>query len=137
MPRDITLRPFMDFPTMRLMSLLDDEDVWPTGAGNPGGLSISEDEKYVYVDAALPGVDADDIEMTFHNNVLKIHGKAKEEERKDRKNYRMMTQEFSYQVAVRDVDANEEPEATTKNGVLQVRFAKSKAAQPKKISVKK
>lgn len=137
MPRDLISRPFWDFPTMRLMSLLDDEEALPTGAGNPGGLSISEDEHSVYVDAALPGVDSDDIEMTYHNGVLKIHGKTKEEEKKDRKHYRMMTSEFSYQVAVREVDQNVEPEATTSNGVLHVVFAKSKAAQPKKISVKK
>jgi HSP20 family protein len=137
MPHDIISRPFWDFPNMRLMSLWDDEDTTPAGAGNPGGLSISEDAHNVYVDAAIPGVEADDVEMTYHNNILKIHGKVQEEEKKDRKNYRMMTSEFSYQVAVRDVDPNQDPEATVKNGVLHVTFAKSKAAQPKKISVKK
>lgn len=134
MPRDIIARPFWDFP---MMSLLDDEDTWPTVGGSPSGLSISEDDKYVYVEAALPGVDPEDVETTYHNNVLKIHGKAKTEEKKDRKNYRTMTSEFSYQVTIRDVDSNEEPEATSKNGVLEIKFAKSKAAQPKKITVKK
>lgn len=136
MPNDLVMRPFWDFTPFRMSSLIDD-DFWPTVSQGNGGLSISEDDKYVYIEAAVPGVDPDEVEMTFHNGVLKIHGKAKQEEKKDRKNYRSMTSEFSYQVAVRDVDPNEDPEATCKNGVMEVKFAKSKAAQPKQIKVKK
>ncbi len=136
MPNDLVMRPFWEFSPFRMSSLLDDE-MWPTTPAGSGGLSISEDDTYVYVEAAMPGVDPDDVEMTFHNGVLKIHGKAKQEEKKDRKNYRTMTSEFSYQVSVRDVDVNEDPEATCKNGVMEVKFAKSKAAQPKQIKVKK
>ncbi len=137
MPNDLVMRPFWDFTPLRMPSIFDDEDMWPVAQHGSGGLSISEDDRYVYIEAAVPGVDPDAVEMTFHNGVLKIHGKAKQEEKKDRKNYRTMTSEFSYQVAIRDVDANEEPEATCKNGVMEVKFAKSKAAQPKQIKVKK
>jgi HSP20 family protein len=119
MPDDMMLRPFWNFPSMRLMSLVDDEESWMS-ASHPGGLSISEDDQFVYVEAAVPGVDPDAVEMTFHNGVLKIHGKAHQEEKKDRKNYRSMTSEFSYQVALRDVDHNEDPEASCKNGILEV-----------------
>jgi HSP20 family protein len=136
MPHDIIPRSFFDFPNMRLMSIWEDEDNLMSSGGNPGGLSISEDESYVYIDAAIPGVNPDEVEMTYHNGILKIHGKINEE-KKERKNYRMMTSEFSYQVAVREIDQNEEPEATCKNGILHVRFTKSRAAQPKKITVKK
>jgi HSP20 family protein len=136
MPNDLVMRPFWDFSPFRMSSLLDDEDSWPTAGYSNGGLSISEDDGSVYIEAAVPGVNPEDVEMTFHNGILKIHGKSKSEEKKDRKNYRSMTNEFSYQVAVRDVDSNVEPEATCKNGVMEVKFAKSKAAQPKQIKVK-
>jgi HSP20 family molecular chaperone IbpA len=75
--------------------------------------------------------------MTFHNGILKIHGKSKKAEKQDRKNYKTMTSEFSYQIALRDIDPNVDPEARCKNGVMEVTFAKSKAAQPKQIKVQK
>ncbi len=137
MPNDLVMRPFWDFTPLRMSSFFDDEDMWSVTQHGSGGLSISEDDAYVYIEAAVPGVAPDAVEMTFHNGILKIHGKAKQEEKKDRKNYRTMTSEFSYQVAIRDVDSNEEPEATCKNGVMEVKFAKSKAALPKQIKVKK
>lgn len=137
MPNDLVMRPFWDFSPFRMSSLIEDEDLWPTVGHSGGGLSISEDDGHVYVEAAVPGVNPDDVEMTFHNGILKIHGKAQQEEKKDRKNYRMMTSEFSYQVSIRDVDTNVDPEATCKNGVMEVKFAKSKAAQPKQIKVRK
>jgi HSP20 family protein len=95
------------------------------------------DENNIYVDEDLPGVNQKDVELTYHKGVLRITGKANHEEKKDRKSYRTMTSEFSYQVVVPgEIDQNEEPEATTKHGVMTVTFVKSKASQPKKIAVK-
>lgn len=135
MARDLAPNAFWSFPSLRFSSLMDD-DFWSTNPTN-SGLSISEDDKHIYVEAALPGVDPKDVELTFHKGILRITGKASQEEKKDRKNYRTMTSEFSYQVAVPgEIDPTAEPEATTRHGVMTVKFAKSKEAQPKKISVK-
>ena len=49
----------------RLSSLLDDEDMWPSVGSQATGLSITEDEKNVYVDAAVPGVDPENVDVTF------------------------------------------------------------------------
>jgi HSP20 family protein len=137
MPLDIVPNAFWTFPGMRLSSLFDEDDDRWMMSSNPSGLSISEDENHIYVDAALPGVNPKDVELTYHKGVLRITGKANHEEKKDRKSYRTMTSEFSYQVVVPgEIDQNEEPEATTKHGVMTVTFVKSKASQPKKIAVK-
>ena len=121
------------FPTMR--SWDEDED-WGLSTTSPSSLSISEDEKHVFVEAALPGVDPKDVEITFDKGVVWIKGETKFEE-KGKKYYRKAASHFSYRVAVPgEIDANKEPEATSKNGVMTVAFAKSPASQPKKITVK-
>lgn len=126
------------FPFSTVPSLWNDEDDWVTTQSTPSGLSVSEDEKNVYVEAALPGIDPKNIEMTYHNGYLWIRGEVKEEQKdKTRKYYRQSTQSFSYRVAVPgDVNEQTEPEATYKHGVMTVAFAKSPKAQPKKIQIK-
>ncbi len=136
---EIVPRSIFDIP--RLSSFFD-EDEWLSfpQASNAmsNNVSISEDDKNVYVEAAVPGINPDDIEMTFDKGLLWIRGENKEEEGdKKKKYYRRAVQSFSYRIAVPgDVDLNVEPEASSANGVIKVVFAKSAQAQPKKISIK-
>lgn len=54
----VDIKKFLTFPTLRMPSLIEDlldETVMDT---IPSGLSISEDERNVYVDAAMPGIDS-------------------------------------------------------------------------------
>ena len=122
----------------RIPSLLEeDEDLWPavTSAFSTG-LSISEDDKKIYVEATVPGLDPKDVDVTFEKGFLWIKGEAKDEE-EGKKFYRKRQQSFSYRVAVPgEIDQNIEPTASCKNGVMTVTFAKSPKMQPKKISVK-
>ena len=116
----------------------DIEDLLPGFPANAAlsGLSISEDDKNVYVEAAVPGVDAKAIDATVHKGTLWIKGEVKEEEEK-KKYYRKATSSFSYRIALPDsVDATKEPAAVCSNGVMKVTFAKSPKTQPKKITVK-
>ncbi len=104
--------------------------------GTLNGLSIFEDDKNVYVEAAVPGVDPKNVDVTFDKGVLWIKGEVKEEE-KSKKYYRKASSVFSYRVTVPgEVDWKKEPAATCKNGAMRVTFAKSPKAQPKKIAVK-
>lgn len=124
---------FWRFPTVS--SFWDDDEDWVLANSTPSGLSISEDDKHVYVSAALPGVDPKDVEVTFDKGILWIKGETKEEE-KDKKYYRKATSSFSYQAALPgELDPNIEPQATTKNGITTIVFTKSPKSQPKKISV--
>ena len=115
----------------------DDEDFLPMSS-SPTGVSISEDEKHVYVQAALPGVSPDDVEMTFDKGTLWIKGEKKEEEEdKKKKFYRKATSSFSYRVVVPgEIDLGKDPEAESKDGMMTVTFTKHPKAQPKKIAVK-
>lgn len=136
MANGLTQRSFWTFPALRMPSLMEDlfeETVLNT---TPSGLSISEDDKSVYVEAALPGIGQKDIEVTFDNGILRISGEAKEEEKK-KKYYRKATNAFSYRVALpSDINPKVAPEATFKNGMMTVVFKKTTKSEPKKIEIK-
>ena len=87
----------------------------------------------------MPGLDSDDIEVTYHKGQLWLRGEKKEEvESKKKKYYRYSSNSFSYRLAVPgDIDEKSEPDAEYKNGVMKVTFKKLAEAQPKKIQVKK
>ncbi len=125
---------FLDFPRMR--NLFEEEVGVDTEGKFISGLAVSEDDKNVYVEAALPGVDPKEVEVTFDKGVIWVKGEKKEEE-KGKKFYRKATRVFSYRLSVPgDVDLEAEPEAVQENGVVKLIFAKTKAVQPKKIAVR-
>lgn len=128
---------FLSFPSVPLPSIWNEDDSWFTTPHSPSGVSISEDEKNVFIEAALPGIDPAHIDITYEKGYVWIKGEAKEEEEdKKRKYYRHATKSFSYRIAVPgDIDAASEPTATYKHGVMTVTFQKSPKAQPKKIPV--
>ncbi|MDD5147746.1 MAG: Hsp20 family protein [Candidatus Daviesbacteria bacterium] len=136
MPNGLMLRDFWTFPKTMLPSIWEDL-VGETRLDTiPSGLSVSEDEKSYYVDAALPGLDPKDIEVTFDRGILHIRGEGKEEE-KGKKFYRKATSQFAYSVVVPEsLDSKKEPKVTYKNGMMHAIFEKVPAPKPKRIEVK-
>lgn len=101
------------------------------------GLTVSEDDSHIHVEAAVPGLKAGDIEVTFENGVLWIKGERKEEERdRNKKFYKKAMSSFSYHLAIpSQIDSSKEPEAVLENGIMKVTFSKIKKETPKKIHV--
>jgi HSP20 family protein len=134
---DLVPQSFWSFPSLR--PWLDDEDWLTSLPSTPSGLSISEDDKHVFVEAHLPGLKSEDIDVTYHKGELWIKGDKKDEEKdKNRKFYRTASSSYSYRVMVPgDVDESKEPDASYKDGVMTVTFDKLAKTQPKKIAVKK
>ncbi len=101
-------------------------------------LDISETEEAFEVEAALPGVKPDDVEVQVHGDTVTIKGKAKEEA--DEKGKDWLRRERRYGVFARsftlptDIDA-ENASADFENGLLKLRLPKSEAARPKTIKV--
>jgi len=138
MSDDLVPKSFWSFPSFRFPSFgdLDRDDEWMTIPGISNGLSVSEDEDKIYISAALPGVNPDQIEVTFDKGYLWVKGEVKEEG-DNKKYYRKALSSFSYRVAVPgELDQNKEPEATYKNGIMTVTFAKIPKTPPKKIMIK-
>jgi HSP20 family protein len=118
----------------------EEEERWPTASGfGSQDLSVYEDEKSVFVEASLPGLTPEEVEVTFQKGVLTISGNKKEEEEdKKRKYYRRASRMYSYRVAIPgNIDETQEPLAEFKNGIMKISFPKQKKAEPKKIPIKK
>lgn len=134
MALDLIPRSFWNFPS-RVNSMLDDDD-WASFLPS-SGLTVSEDENNVYVEAAVPGIDPQQVEVTFDKGVLWIRGSEEQTEGDEKKKYyRKASQAFSYRVAVPGEIDDSEPEATCKNGIMKVVFKKAPQTQPKRLTVK-
>ena len=117
-------RPLLSFPYF-------DEDFYENN-----GLSISEDEKAIYVEAQLPGIKSDEIEVTLDRGDVCIHAESRLED-KGKKYYRKASSAFSYRVHLPEkVDETIEPEANYVDGILKLSFKKTKGPAPKKINIK-
>ena len=102
-------------------------------------VSLSEDNSHVFVEANLPGLSKDDIEISLHEGILWIKGDCKKvEEDKERKYYCKASRSFSYRVALpTNINETEEPKAQYKDGVILITFNKLQKEQPKKITISK
>jgi HSP20 family molecular chaperone IbpA len=104
--------------------LWEEEEEWPEITMTEG-LDVYEEDDKVIVKAAVPGIPADKVEVTYEDGVLRIRGKyeEKEEEKKKRKVvYRMdRVTSFDYTTTLpRPVD-EKSIEAKVENGVVVVR----------------
>jgi len=107
------------------------------GAGNETGISVSEDAQNVYIEAQLPGVSPDDLDVSIHRNTLIVKGEKKEEQiDKNRKFYRRAKNSFFYQVELPAPVEEESEEAHYQDGALKLTFKKSQPIQIKKIAVR-
>ncbi len=134
---DLVPKSFWAFPSVK--PWFDDEDWLTSLPSSSSGLSVSEDEKSVFIEAHMPGLKPEDIEVTFQKGELWIRGDRKEEEKdKGRKYYRYASSSYSYRVLIPgEVDDKAEPEAEYKDGVMSITFPKAAKVLPKKIAVKK
>jgi len=102
-------------------------------------VDVSENEDGYVVKASMPGINPEDAEITFEDNVLKIKGEFSAEDEKEDENYHIRERRTgSFGRSIRfpvDVDA-EAVEATYTNGVLTLTVPKVEEVKPKRIAVK-
>ncbi len=102
-------------------------------------VNISEDRDHVYVRAELPGVKAEDLEITIQDNGLILRGQRKIATEGKEVNYHRREREagFFRRVVARPARVQaDKVEATCKDGVLTIRLAKPEEVKPRKIQVK-
>lgn len=131
-------RSLMNFPMMGFPSLWENlEEEWGSMT-NQQNISIMEDEKNIYIEAALPGLSTDEIELTIDKGILRIHGEKKEEkEEASKKIHCRAICSYNYRIALpQQIDEKNDPSATYKDGIIKLTFAKATAAQTKKIAIK-
>lgn len=102
-------------------------------------LSVTEDEKSYYVEAELPGLVLDDLELHIaEGNQLSIKGERKKPELEGANWHRQERGfgKFERTIALPSGVNPEKVSATFVDGVLTVSLAKVEAAQTRKIKVK-
>jgi len=116
---------------------------WPSGGFGLGSgvfpaLNLSEDGDTLFLEAEVPGVHADDLEISVEGSTLVLRGERKADSpdnvsyhRRERVNGR-----FSKSITLPyDVDADK-VEAQYKDGVLHLTLPKAEHAKPRSITVK-
>ncbi len=101
-------------------------------------VDVSEDGNEVTVRAELPGMNEKDIELTWHNGILRIRGEKKSEKEEKKKGYHY--RECSYGSFSRDIPLGDtvdwsNAKAKYKNGVLTVKLPKKESSR-KAIEIK-
>ncbi|MBS3750402.1 MAG: Hsp20/alpha crystallin family protein [Anaerolineales bacterium] len=103
-------------------------------------MDVTETEKEIKISVELPGMDAEDIDISMTGNRLSLKGEKREE--KEEKGERFYRSERSYGSFQRSIPLpeevqEEEIEATYINGVLNVNLPKSPGARKgtKKIEI--
>jgi len=95
------------------------------------------DDAYV-VEAELPGVKPEDVNLELVGNELAITGEIKERERKGTiRRQTRRTGRFDYRVSLPSHVDSQKVEASLNDGVLTVRVPKAERAQRRKIEIKK
>ncbi|MGI9289757.1 MAG: Hsp20/alpha crystallin family protein [Gammaproteobacteria bacterium] len=102
-------------------------------------VDIREEDERFLLEADLPGVDPDNIEVTMEDGILTIQGKRESEtneEQRGYKRYERISGNFLRRFTLPDTAKGDDISATTKHGVLEVTIPKQAKQLPRKISVK-
>jgi HSP20 family protein len=90
-------------------------------------LEMSETNKAYKITAELPGIDPDEVEVTFDDGILRIAGEKKEEREENERGYHLSERSYgSFERAVSLPSAAnpDKIDAKFKNGVLTITIAK-------------
>jgi HSP20 family protein len=143
-------------PTSELMSLRDSMDrlmdrLWGEGRGWPwprpemifGGealaLDMYETDDAIVVEAAVPGVQPEEIDVQVSGSTLTIKGERKEEKREEQASYiykERRFSSFSRSVTLPTAVNVDQATAEFEHGVLMLTLPKSEAVKPKSIQIK-
>lgn len=129
----IRMRPWY----MPMMSPFDDEQ---SEGVETGGINLYEKAGIVYVEAPVPGIPADKVEVTYSDGQL--HIRANQEEKVEDKDQKKIVHKmersvsFAYSAIMPTSIDDKSIEAEVKDGVVYVKAKVAEAAKPKKIIVK-
>jgi HSP20 family protein len=104
-------------------------------------LQMTETAKAYKISAEIPGMEPEDVEVTFEDGLLRIAGEKKEEREESERDYRFSERSFGAFERLIELPSAANPEkidAKFKNGVLTVTIAKTgeEKRNIRKISIK-
>lgn len=101
-------------------------------------LDVVENSDEYVVKASVPGVNPDDLEITFNNNTLTIKGELKEEKEVEEARYHLRERHYGTFARSLTLPAGIQAEKIQANfdaGVLSLRLPKAEEVKPKKIAI--
>jgi HSP20 family protein len=101
-------------------------------------VNISEDRDHLYVRAELPGVKAENLEITIQDSSLILRGERKIPTEEKQVNFHRREREAGFFRRVVGLPARmqaDKVEATCKDGILTIKLAKPEEVKPRKIQV--
>lgn len=101
-------------------------------------INIREDKDNFYVEAELPGLSKEEIDLEVENNILSLKGERQLEEKQEGENYHFVERSYGSFYRSFTLPRNVDPEgiaASYKDGVLYVTIPKKEEVKPKKVSI--
>ncbi|MFA5984462.1 MAG: Hsp20/alpha crystallin family protein [Methylococcaceae bacterium] len=101
-------------------------------------VDIKEESDKFVLQADIPGVSPEAIDISMEDSVLTIKGEKKTEAKTEQEGYKRVERtygSFYRRFSLPDTANSEAISATTKHGVLEIVIPKREAIKPKKISV--
>jgi HSP20 family protein len=122
--------------------LLEDAFVMPRGGEgqtwNGPALNVFEEGENLTVEAQLPGIKPEDLDINVEQGVLTISGQTKAEEERKERNYFVREHRvgrFSRSLRLPATYNADACSASFEHGVLRLVFPKSEAAKPRRIQI--
>jgi HSP20 family protein len=148
MSRIVRWDPFRDMVAMRSqMDQIMDEWLRASNAAENGensqamrlAVDVSETESNFVVKASIPGINPDDLDISFSDNTLTIRGESKDEHVEENERFHLRERRFGQFMRTITlplaVDADE-IDAQHENGVLTLTLPKAEETKPRKISIR-
>jgi HSP20 family protein len=136
---------FLGIPVSRYRSVMDrmfdnaffgEPSEWRTFSDL--ALDVAENENEFLVKASLPGINPDDLDITFSGKTLTIKGEYKAEEEKEDVHYHLRERRygsFSRSLSLPSPIDADAIQAKYEAGVLTLHLPKTEEAKPKRIAV--
>ena len=137
--------PFGEMLTLRqAMDRLFDDDFRPARwlSGGPDGpalpLDVTTDPNMLTIEAALPGINPDDVDITVENGTVTISGKTAGERTAEEGSYvlqEIRRGNFSRTVTLPTGLEADKAQATFEHGILRLEIPKAEQMKPRQIKI--
>lgn len=137
--------PFGELMTLRqAMDRLFDDDYRPfrwTSGGLDGPalpLDVTTTDDALTIEAALPGIRPEDVDVTVENGTVRISGKTADERKAEEGSYvlqEIRRGSFSRTVTLPTGLEPEKANATFENGILRLEIPKAEQVKPRQIKI--
>jgi HSP20 family protein len=102
-------------------------------------VDIEENDNEYIVSLELPGMQKDDVKISFHDDILSISGEKRTESEKENGNYHYFERrfgKFERSFRINSDIIGDKIDANMKDGVLKINLPKAEISKPKQIEVK-